>query len=183
MRSDPAVILVRMTPRAISTALVVAALTSGCYFHGSVGPSFSALRGDPGHHSLGIDLHSGSFVDYVGAGPSLRLKFGERLQQISFGPTGILAIPGEVVVPYLYVGVSLAELCWIDGLFSFGALSPWGQLGMAIFLPVEDTMLYLTISGGAEYSVRWTGDPPPDNDVYASGRVGIGFFTWREPRY
>lgn len=161
--------------------LALTLLAPGCYLHGAVGPTFSALGGDPGHHSVGVELHSGSFVEYVGAGPSLRLKLGERLQQIGAGPTGLLAIPGEWVVPYLYVGLELAELTWVDGVFTFGSLSPWGQLGMAIYLPVEDELLYLTLSAGAEYSVRWTGDPPPANDVYVNGQVGIGLFTWGRP--
>ena len=169
--------------RALRLAALVALtlVVAGCYVHGSVGPTFSALGGDPGHHSAGVELHSGSFVGDVGAGPSLRFKLGERLQQIGAGPTGLLAIPGEWVVPYLYLGLELAQLTWVDGFFTFGSLSPWGQLGVAIYLPVEDDMLYLTVSFGAEYAVRWTGAPPPANDVYVSGQVGLGLFTWGRP--
>ena len=74
-------------------ALFVGSCTlTGCYLHGSVGPSFSAAHGDSGHHAASIEVHSGTVTEYLGAGPSLRLKFGERLQQVGFGPTGLLAI-------------------------------------------------------------------------------------------
>ncbi len=164
----------------LAAIVIGACALSGCYAHASAGPSFSALRGDPGHHAAALEVHSGSVIEYVGAGPSLRFKFGERLQQVGFGPTGMLAIPGEWVVPYLNVGVHLIELNWIDDVFHFGSLSPWGQVGMLVFLGIEHEMFYLSISAGAEYPVRWTGPPAPE-DVYGSGQLGFGLFTWGRP--
>lgn len=167
-------------PVILALAAVASVGLPGCYAHGSVGPSFSALRGDPGHHAVAGEVHIGNLFEFIGGGPTLRLKAGERLQQIALGPAVIVGVPTEWVVPYLQLGLNLIDLSWVDGVFSFGSPSPWGQLGLMIRMPPtpDQRHLYLYLSGGAEVPTLHTGRPPED-DVYATAQIGVGVLTWR----